>query len=101
MPNSILIGATGIWQLATGDWRLATDARQKYRRRSTRPAFFSRGANRSPVFLKRARTLSRRKSSMRTPLSISFHDTGVETQASGCGRTEYTEASVRPHAFWL
>ena len=67
-------------------------------RRSTRPARASSGLNRSPVFLNRARTLSRRKSSIRTPRSISFHVTGVETQARGWGRTEYTDASVRVHA---
>ena len=33
--------------------------------------------------------------------SISFQVIGVETHARGCGRTEYTDASVRPHAFWL
>jgi hypothetical protein len=26
---------------------------------------------------------------------------GAETGARGRGRTEYTEARVRPHAFWL
>ena len=27
--------------------------------------------------------------------------TGADTVASGVGRGEYTDASVRPHAFWL
>ena len=35
------------------------------------------------------------------PRSISSHVTGVETLATFVGRTEYTLASVRPHAFWL
>src|SRR5262249_15520150 len=73
----------------------------RYLRRSTPPVLRSSGVNRSPVFLNRARTLSRRKSSIRTPLSTSFQVMGVDTQARGCGRTEYTDASVRPHAFWL
>jgi hypothetical protein len=38
---------------------------------------------------------------MASPRAISAHVTGVDTLARGRGRTEYTEASVRPHAFWL
>src|SRR5712691_3581110 len=51
--------------------------------------FFPRtGFHRSPTFATRARTLSIRKSSMRTPSSISSHVTGVDTPANGVGRTE-------------
>src|SRR4029450_10028586 len=78
--RSLGVGSCGVVELA--------GARQKYRRKSTRPVFFTRGANRSPVFLKTARTMSVRKSSIRTPLSISFQVTGVDTHARGCGRTE-------------
>ena len=42
-----------------------------------------------------------RKSSMAMPFSTSFQVTGVDTVASGRGRTEYTEASVLPQRFWL
>ena len=35
------------------------------------------------------------------PRSISSHVTGVDTLATVVGRTQYTLASVRPHAFWL
>ncbi len=45
--------------------------------------------------------LSMRKSSMAKPFSISVQVTGAETDAVFVGRTEYTEASVRPQAFWL
>jgi hypothetical protein len=31
----------------------------------------------------------------------SSHRSGVETRASGVGRTEYWEATVRSFAFWL
>ena len=42
-----------------------------------------------------------RKSSIVAPASSSSHVIGVETVATGVGRGEYTDASVRPHAFWL
>jgi hypothetical protein len=45
--------------------------------------------------------LSILKSSISMPRSTSSQVTGVETGALGFGRTEYTDASVRPHAFWL
>ena len=35
------------------------------------------------------------------PRSTSSQVTGVDTGARVLGRTEYTDASVRPHAFWL
>ena len=38
---------------------------------------------------------------MVTPPATSSHVTGLGIVARGCGRTEYTDASVRPHAFWL
>src|SRR5438477_11425650 len=44
------------------------------------------GFHRSPSFLSRGRTLSMRKSSMRTPRSTSSHVTGTETLATGVGR---------------
>src|SRR5207247_1169092 len=44
--------------------------------------------HRSPIFSTRCRTLSMRKSSMRTPFSISSHFTGVDTEATGVGRIE-------------
>src|SRR5262249_8469061 len=71
------------------------------RPRSKRPRRSRSGAQRSPRRRTRAGTLSGRKSSVRTPSSISRQLTGVETHARGLGRTEYTEASVRPQAFWL
>jgi len=33
--------------------------------------------------------------------SSSCHETGADTRASGFGRTEYAEATVRSLAFWL
>ena len=42
-----------------------------------------------------------RKSSMAMGRRSSSHVTGVDTGARGRGRTEYTDANVRPHAFWL
>src|SRR5262249_39921655 len=74
---------------------------QSKRARSKRPSEARSGAHRSPRRLMRAGTLSSRKSSIATPRSISCHVTGVDTAARGLGRTEYTDASVRPHAFWL
>ena len=87
------------WLLATGYW--LPRPRQRYLLRSTRLVFCSSGFQRSPVLANRLRTLSILKSSIRTPASISSQVTGVETGARGRGRTEYTDASVRPHAFWL
>ncbi len=46
------------------------------------------GFQRSPASRTRSRTLSMRKSSMRTPPSISSQVTGVDTDAIGVGRTE-------------
>src|SRR5712675_547821 len=48
----------------------------------------SGGFHRSPIFATRAGTLAIVKSSMRSPFSISFHVTGVDTVASGRGRGE-------------
>src|SRR5438105_1123601 len=59
------------------------------------------GRHRSPNSRTRAGTVSMRKSSMRKRRSTSSQVTGVDTVASFVGRTEYTDASVRPHAFWL
>ena len=56
--------------------------------RSTRFVLASNGFQRSPRSAMRARTLSTRKSSMAKPRSTSSHVTGVETVASGVGRTE-------------
>src|SRR5688500_8775812 len=70
-------------------------------RRSNRPRVSLSGLQRSPMPLTRAGTLSMRKSSIASPFSISFHETGVDTGARGLGRGEYTDASVLPHAFWL
>ena len=56
--------------------------------RSVRPRDASSGFQRSPTFAILSRTLSRRKSSMRTPRATSVHSSGVETVASGVGRTE-------------
>src|SRR5687767_5922937 len=69
--------------------------------KSNRPRLSLSGPQRSPRRLTRAGTLSMRKSSIAIPFSISFHETGVDTGARGRGRGEYTDASVRPHAFWL
>src|SRR6185436_9550697 len=61
----------------------------------------STGANKSPSFVTRRTTDSIVNTSGRNPRSISSHVTGVETLAAFVGRTEYTLARVRPHAFWL
>jgi hypothetical protein len=60
----------------------------KYGSRLNRFCFDNKGAQRSPSFSIRLRTLSIRKSSMSMPRSISFHVTGVETIAFGVGRIE-------------
>jgi ABC-type lipoprotein release transport system permease subunit len=60
----------------------------KYFSRSVRPIVSSNSAHRSPRFAIRSRTLSRRKSSVATPLASSSHVTGVDTVARGRGRTE-------------
>src|SRR5262249_53550796 len=46
------------------------------------------GFQRSPTFLSRASALSIRNASMRTPRSTASHVTGMETLATGVGRTE-------------
>src|SRR2546425_6623122 len=71
------------------------------RSKRPRPEAAVTGAHRSPSRFTRAGTLSMRKSSIASGPRSSSHVTGVETGARGRGRTEYTEASVRPHAFWL
>ena len=53
-----------------------------------RPRVSSSGFQRSPRFVRRAGTLSIRKSSIATPFSISSQVTGVETVVFGLGRTE-------------
>jgi hypothetical protein len=60
----------------------------KYGLRSNRFSFDNSGAHKSPAFSIRLRTLSRRKSSILIPRSISFHVTGVDTAAFGVGLTE-------------
>src|SRR5262249_8094065 len=64
------------------------------------PRSFSIGFQRSPWVRRRSGTFSMRKSAISTWWTCS-HVTGVETLASGWGRTAYTEASGRPQAFWL
>ena len=59
-----------------------------YCERLKRPRAASSGFHRSPIFATRAGTFLTVKSSMRTPCSISFQVTGVDTVASGRGRTE-------------
>ena len=66
-----------------------------------RPRLERSGFHRSPSFRTRAGTFSSRKSSMWNPRSTSSQLTGVDTPANSLGRTEYTDARVRPHAFWL
>src|SRR5882672_3534360 len=56
--------------------------------KSVRPRDASSGFQRSPTFAIRSRTLSSRKSSIRTPRATSDHSSGVDTVASGVGRTE-------------
>jgi hypothetical protein len=53
-----------------------------------RPRRAARGAHRSPTRATRARTLQMWKSSRRIPSSTSRQVTGVDTVASGWGRTE-------------
>src|SRR2546427_13149074 len=79
--------------------RRAHDASRAKSKR--RPRSWATGAHRSPRHVMRSRTLSIRKSSMATPRVTSSHVTGVDTEARGCVHTEQTDASVRPHAFWL
>src|SRR6185437_4826836 len=67
----------------------------------TRPRAASNGAHKSPSSATRSGTVSIRNASRSTPCSTSSQLTGVDTVARGVGRTEYTEASVFPHAFWL
>ena len=54
----------------------------------------------SPSRAKRCGTVSTVKASGRHP-GTSSQLSGVETRASGVGRTEYAEATVRSFAFWL
>ena len=56
--------------------------------RSNRPRAARSGFHRSPAFSIRARTLSRRKSSIATPFSTSAQVSGVDTEAVAVGRTE-------------
>src|SRR5581483_6731848 len=53
-----------------------------------RPREASIGFHRSPRRLRRSGTLAMRKSSISTPSATSSHVTGVDTVASGLGRTE-------------
>ncbi len=62
--------------------------RDEERSRLVRPFAASSGFHRSPSFAMRSRTLSSRKSSIRTPFSTSSHVSGVDTVAFGFGRTE-------------
>ena len=56
--------------------------------RSNRPRAARSGFHRSPTFSTRSGTLLMVKSSIVTPRSTSLHVTGVDTVASGRGRTE-------------
>src|SRR5262249_17627115 len=67
--------------------------------RSVRPRFSRSGVQRSPILASRRGTFIIVKSSSSTPSSTSCQLIGLETVACGLGRTEYTEASVRFHAF--
>jgi hypothetical protein len=60
----------------------------RYRPRFVRPVLPRSGFQRSPTFASRARKLSKRQSSMSTPRSTSFQETGVDTGARARGRTE-------------
>ena len=54
----------------------------------------------SPSWAKRSGTVSMVNASGWQP-ATSSQVSGVETRASGVGRTEYAEATVRSLAFWL
>ena len=53
----------------------------------------------SPMSAYRLGTLQRER--LRLARGTSSHVSGVDTRASGVGRTEYAEATVRSFAFWL
>ena len=57
-------------------------------------------ACRSPISAKRFGTLRTVKSAG-SQSATSSHESGIETRASGSGRTEYAEQVVRSFAFWL
>src|ERR1700751_6468270 len=69
--------------------------------RFVRPFCSSSGFHKSPILERRGGTVFMVNSFISTPRSISCQVIGVETVASGFGRTEYTEANVRFPAFWL
>ena len=54
----------------------------------------------SPIAAKRAGTVSIVNASAST-VGTSSQVSGVDTRASGSGRIEYAEATVRSLAFWL
>ena len=54
----------------------------------------------SPIFAQRAGTVNKVKSAG-LQSGTSSQVSGVETRASGSGRTEYAEHVVRSFAFWL
>src|SRR6185437_142643 len=80
---------------------IAVPGRKSHRRSCsfTRPRAASSGAHRSRSSATRSGTVSIRNASRSTPRSTSSQLTGVDTVARGVGRTEYTDASVFPHAF--
>ena len=68
--------------------------------RSSDPAASSMPSDGSPSSATRAGTVSIVNASASHP-GTSSHRSGVETRASGVGRAEYCDATVRSFAFWL
>ena len=54
----------------------------------------------SPRSAKRAGAVASVKAAGSQP-ATSSHSSGIETRASGVGRTDHAEATVRSLAFWL
>src|SRR6185437_3200963 len=106
VPLGFVLPLRSSWKL--GDrlrlhWRIAVLERKSHRNSCsfTRPRAERRGFHKSPSSATRSGTVSIRNASRSTPRSTSSQLTGVDTVARGVGRTEYTDASVLPHAFWL
>ena len=67
---------------------------------SSEPAASSIPSHGSPIRANRSGTVAIVNAAGSQP-GTSSHASGVDTRASGVGRTEYAEATVRSFAFWL
>ena len=75
-------------------------ARESSSSASSDPTASSMPAPGSPLAANRAGTVASVNASASTS-ATSSHASGIETRASGSGRTEYADATVRSFAFWL